>query len=108
MIIQPNEQGWSFSGSLETDRYCLVYKENILIYYGKMDISTTETLFVGTLEECEAEIERLDLPALFKMVIEGDQITFLRKFNDGVDDGCFVGTAEECEKEIERMNLVDN
>ena len=61
MYIQPNEEGWSFSGVLEEGQFCLVYKDENIIYYGQMEISTTEKLFIGTKEECDAEIENLGL-----------------------------------------------
>jgi len=61
MYIQPNEEGWSFSGVLEEGQFCLVYKDKDIIYYGQMEISTTETLFIGTKEECDAEIQNLGL-----------------------------------------------
>ena len=61
MYIQPNEEGWSFSGVLEENQFCLVYKDKDIIYYGQMEISTTEKLFIGTKEECDAEIQNLGL-----------------------------------------------
>ena len=61
MYIQPNEEGWSFSGVLEEGQFCLVYKDKDIIYYGQMEISTTETLFIGTQEDCDVEIEKLEL-----------------------------------------------
>jgi hypothetical protein len=119
MIIQPNEDGWSFSGTLESNQLCLVYKDGEIIYYGKKEISTTETLFVGTFEECEAEIQRVGLPVLYKIVynkpyilyfgrkIDREVLYFDHKINCETCDGYgFIGTKEECEAEMERLDVL--
>jgi hypothetical protein len=108
MIIQPNEDGWSFSGTLESNQLCLVYKENEIIYYGKKEISTTETLFVGTFEECEAEIQRVGLPVLYKTIYNKPYILYFgRKIDSEVYDGYeFIGTREDCEAEIQRLDTL--
>jgi hypothetical protein len=106
MIIQQNEDGWSFSGTLESNQLCLVYKDGEIIYYGKKEISTTETLFVGTFEECEAEIQRVGLPVLYKVIYNKPYILYFgRKIDSEVYDGYeFIGTKEECELELERLD----
>jgi len=108
MIIQPNEDGWSFSGTLESNQLCLVYKDNEIIYYGKKETSTTETLFVGTFEECEAEIQRVGLPVLYKTIYNKPYVLYFgRKIDSEVYGGYeFIGTKEECEAEIERLGVL--
>jgi hypothetical protein len=108
MIIQPNEDGWSFSGALESNQFCLVYKENEIIYYGKKEISTTETLFVGTFEECESEIQRVGLSVLYKVIYNKPYILYFgRKIDSEVYDGYeFIGTKEECDDEIKRLDVL--
>jgi hypothetical protein len=60
MIIQPNEQGWAFD---ESTSWKLVYDGSTIIFFDETEkaISTQSTLFVGTKDECEAEIARLGL-----------------------------------------------
>ena len=60
MIILPNEQGWAFD---ESTAWKLVYDGSTIIFYDKTEraISTQSVLFVGTKDECEAEIARLGL-----------------------------------------------
>ena len=60
MIILPNEQGWAFD---ESTAWKLVYDGITIIFYDKTEkaISTQSVLFVGTEDECEAEIARLGL-----------------------------------------------
>ena len=60
MIISPNENGWSFD---ESNSCKLVHDEINMIIFEQTDksISTQNVLFVGTQEECEAEIARLGL-----------------------------------------------
>jgi len=108
MNIQPNEDGWSFSGTLESNQLSLAYKDKEIIYYGKKETSTTENLFVGTFEECEAEIERVGLPVLYKIVYNKPYILYFgRKIDSEVYDGCeFIGTKEECELEMERLDVL--
>ena len=59
MIILPNENNWSYDDSV--GKWKLVYDENAIIFYEQTDqsIATPKTLFVGTHEECEEEINRL-------------------------------------------------
>ena len=61
MIIPPNENGWSYDDS--TGNWKLVYSDNVIIFYEETNVSiaTQSTLFVGTQEECEAEIVRVGL-----------------------------------------------
>ena len=61
MIIPPNENGWSYDDS--TGNWKLVYADKLIVIYEQTDASTAtqSTLFVGTQEECEAEINRLGL-----------------------------------------------
>ena len=61
MIITPNENSWSYDDSV--GNWKLVYVNKIIVIYEQTDISiaTGSTLFVGTQEECEAEIARLGL-----------------------------------------------
>ena len=108
MIIQQNEDGWSFSGTLESNQLCLVYKDKEIIYYGKKEISTTENLFVGTFEECEAEIQKVGLPVIYKVIYNKPYILYFgRKIDSEVYDGYeFIGTKEECEAEIERLDVL--
>jgi hypothetical protein len=60
MIILPNENGWSFD---ESNSWKLVYDGSTIIFYDETEkaISTQSVLFVGTKDECEAEIARLGL-----------------------------------------------
>jgi len=60
MTIQPNEQGWAFD---ESTAWKLVYDGSTIIFYDQTEkaISTQSVLFVGTKEECDAEIARLGL-----------------------------------------------
>ena len=106
MIIQPNEEGWSFSGELQENRFCFVHKDNVRIFYGKSNISTTDTLFVGTREECEAEMLRLNIPIIYRLVSEHSNIVFFgpKIDSDTYEGNEYVGTKEECEAEIVRIN----
>lgn len=106
MIIQPNEEGWSFSGELQENQFCFVYKDNTRIFYGKSSTSTTDTLFVGTKEECEAEMLRLNIPVLYRLVSNNFNIIFFGpKIDSEVYEGKeFLGTKEECEEEILKLN----
>jgi len=106
MTIQPNEEGWSFSGELQEDQFCFVYKEGVRIFYGKSNISTTDTLFIGTKEECEAEMVRMGLPIVYRLISENSNVLF---FGPKIDSDVYVGkeflgTKEECEVEIVRLN----
>jgi hypothetical protein len=105
MIIQPNEEGWSFSGELQEDRFCFVHKDGIRIFYGKSTISTTDTLFIGTSQECEQEMLRLGIPVVYRLVTNEYEILFFGpKIDSEVYEGTeFLGTKEECEAEIARL-----
>jgi hypothetical protein len=60
MIILPNEQGWAFD---ESTAWKLVYDGITIIFFDETEkaISTQSVLFVGTKDECDAEIARLGL-----------------------------------------------
>ena len=60
MTIQPNDQGWAFD---ESTAWKLVYDGSTIIFYDETEkaISTQSVLFVGTKDECDAEIARLGL-----------------------------------------------
>jgi hypothetical protein len=60
MIILPNEQGWAFD---ESTAWKLVYDGSTIIFFDETEkaISTQSALFVGTKDECDAEIARLGL-----------------------------------------------
>jgi hypothetical protein len=60
MIISPNEQGWALD---ESTAWKLVYDGITIIFYDETEkaISTQSVLYVGTKDECEAEIARLGL-----------------------------------------------
>jgi hypothetical protein len=60
MIIPPKENGWSFD---ESNSWKLVHDGANIIFFEQIDksISTQSILFIGTQEECEAEINRLGL-----------------------------------------------
>lgn len=62
MIIEPNESGWSYNDSVGT--WKLVYEGNQIVIFEETDscVATQGNLFVGTKEECDAEIARLGLP----------------------------------------------
>jgi hypothetical protein len=107
MIIQPNEEGWSFSGELQEDQFCFVYKESTRIFYGKSNISTTDTLFIGTKEECEEEMVRLGIPIVYRLISENSNVLFFGpKIDSDVYEGNeFLGTKEECEEEINRLSV---
>jgi hypothetical protein len=59
-MISPSENGWSFDDS---NSWKLVHDGTNIIFFEQTDksISTQSILFVGTREECEAEIARLGL-----------------------------------------------
>lgn len=61
MIILPNENGWSYDDSV--GNWKLAYHDKLIIFYEQTDqpSATGGTLFVGTEQECEAEIARLNL-----------------------------------------------
>jgi hypothetical protein len=60
MNIKPNNDGWSFDESVG---WKLIHNDIDVIFFEETDkaISTQEKLFVGTQQECEAEIARLGL-----------------------------------------------
>jgi hypothetical protein len=60
MTIQPNAQGWAFD---ESTAWKLVYDGSTIIFFDETEkaISTQSVLFVGTKDECDAEIARLGL-----------------------------------------------
>lgn len=105
MTIQPNEEGWSFSGELQQDQFCFVHKDGTRIFYGKSNISTTDTLFVGTKEECEAEMLKLEIPLVYRLVTNNSNIVFFGpKIDSDIYNGNeFLGTKEECEAEIVKI-----
>ena len=61
MIITPDENGWSYDDSV--GNWKLVYADKLIIFYSQTDesIATQSTLFVGTKNECEEEIIRVEL-----------------------------------------------
>jgi hypothetical protein len=61
MIIPPNENGWSYDDSI--GNWKLVYSDKIIIFYEETNkaISTQSVLFVGTQDQCEEEIIRVEL-----------------------------------------------
>ena len=61
MIIPPNENGWSYDDS--TGNWKLVYADKLIVLYEQTDqsIATQSVLFVGTEQECEGQIKRLNL-----------------------------------------------
>lgn len=107
MTIQPNEEGWSFSGELQENQYCFVYKDTTRIFYGKSTISTTDTLFVGTSEECEARMIEQGIDIAYRLVYNDNKIIFFGpKIDSQVFEGNeFLGSKEECEAEIARLEL---
>jgi hypothetical protein len=61
MTITPNENGWSYDNSIGS--WKLVYEQDQIVIFEQTDsVATQGTLFVGTKEECESEIERLGIP----------------------------------------------
>ena len=56
MIINPDENGWSYDDSI--GNWKLVYHDKLIVFYEQIDepIATGGTLFVGTEQECEAQI----------------------------------------------------
>ena len=60
MNIESNNDGWRFDESVG---WKLIHNDIDVIFFEETDkaISTQEKLFVGTQEECEAEIARLGL-----------------------------------------------
>ena len=60
MNIKLNSEGWRFDESVG---WKLIHNDIDVIFFEETDkaISTQEKLFVGTQEECEAEIARLGL-----------------------------------------------
>ena len=70
MIIPPNENGWSYDDSV--GNWKLVYTDKLIMFYEQTDqsIGTQSTLFVGTHEECEAEISRLGLKYTHETKVE--------------------------------------
>ena len=69
MIIQPNENGWSFD---ESNSWKLVHDGRNIVFFEQTDkaISTQSILFTGTQEECEAEINRFGLSLSSDELIE--------------------------------------
>ena len=61
MIISPNANGWSYDDSI--GNWKLVYADKLIVIYEQTDqsIATQSILFVGTEQECEAQIKLLDL-----------------------------------------------
>jgi hypothetical protein len=61
MIITPSANGWSYDDSI--GKWKLAYEDKTIIFYEKTDesIATPTTLFVGTKDECEEEIIRVEL-----------------------------------------------
>ena len=60
-MIIPNENGWSYDDSV--GNWKLVYADSLIVIYEQTDqsIATGSALFVGTKDECDAEIARLNL-----------------------------------------------
>ena len=60
MIIQHNGDGWAFD---ESTAWKLVYDGITIIFFDETEkaISTQSVLYVGTKDECDAEIARLGL-----------------------------------------------
>jgi len=60
MNIKLNSEGWRFDESVG---WKLIHNDIDVIFFEETDkvISTQEKLFVGTKEECDAEIARLGL-----------------------------------------------
>jgi hypothetical protein len=63
MNIDPNNEGWSFDESIG---WKLVHNRVNIIFFENTDksISTQETLFIGTEQECINQIESLNLTNL--------------------------------------------
>lgn len=61
MIIQPNNEGWSFHSQINDERELLAYDSQQIIYRGTDSVSTTSTLFVGTHAEVEDHISEKGL-----------------------------------------------
>jgi hypothetical protein len=61
MIITPSANGWSYDDSI--GKWKLAYEDKTIIFYEKTDesIATPTTLFVGTQDQCEEEIIRVEL-----------------------------------------------
>lgn len=61
MIITPSADGWSYDDSV--GNWKLVYVNKVIIFYEQTDesIATQSVLFVGTKDECEEEIIRVEL-----------------------------------------------
>jgi hypothetical protein len=61
MIITPSANGWSYDDSV--GKWKLAYEDKTIMFYEQTDesIGTQSVLFVGTKDECEAEISRLGL-----------------------------------------------
>lgn len=61
MIISPNANGWSYDDSI--GNWKLVYADKLIVIYEQTNqsIATQSILFVGTEQECEAQIKLLDL-----------------------------------------------
>jgi hypothetical protein len=75
MNIKLNSEGWRFDESVG---WKLIHNDIDVIFFEETDkaISTQEKLFVGTKEECEAEITRLDLkpPHEIEEVLDDDAL----------------------------------
>jgi hypothetical protein len=67
--ILANILGWRFDESIGSHK--LVHNNAIVIFFEKTDqsISTQENLLIGTKEECEAEIQNLNLEPLTSPII---------------------------------------
>jgi hypothetical protein len=67
MIIETNNEGWAFD---DLTNWKLVHNGAEVIFFEDTDksISSQETLFVGTEQECREEIARLGLRELHPVI----------------------------------------
>jgi hypothetical protein len=65
MNIEPNDIGWTFDESVG---WKLIHDRHSIIFYKHTNksVSTQNTLFIGTEEECQVEIIRLNLTRAFE------------------------------------------
>lgn len=74
MIITPNENNWSYDDTVGS--WKLVYTDKLIVIYNQTDqsIATQSKLFVGTKDECDAEIARLGLSWTSEELIEDEDL----------------------------------
>lgn len=90
MIIEKQENGWSFTDETHTGLWCLVYTDNkIIAVFSRLEapISTSVNLFVGSQEECEQHTidNELVYENITTNIVMPDDIVY-EITSEGIDD----------------------